>query len=159
MAILVPKIYAERDHGFCRKKKRWQVTGLCCLLAPFVILLIFFDVVDLAAGNRANFVTSRTLARAPGHPARNRPLFVTQRPAATPTAPRTAQSFHRVVRTVFPKLNHWLNGLPDPRLQAMCFYSGAHFWWQILATYLSLKGSSNGFGEQRQSGEAAWNLG
>ena len=65
----------------------------------------------------------------------------------------------RVVRTVFPSLNDWLNGLPDPRVQEMCLYAAAHLWWQILATFLSRKGSRNGFDEQRQSGEAAWNLG
>jgi hypothetical protein len=64
-----------------------------------------------------------------------------------------------VLRTVFPKLNAWLNGLPDPRLREMCLYTAAHLWWQIIATFLSRKGSRNGFDEQRQSGEAAWNLG
>lgn len=65
----------------------------------------------------------------------------------------------RVVRAAFPHLNDWLNGLPDPRMQAMCLYSAAHLWWQILATFLSRTGSRNGFDEQRQSGEAPWNLG
>jgi hypothetical protein len=74
-------------------------------------------------------------------------------------APLTAQAFHRVGQTVLPHLNDWLNGLPDPRLQAMCLYSAAHLWWQILATFLSRKGTRNGFDEQRQAGEAAWNLG
>lgn len=41
----------------------------------------------------------------------------------------------------------------------MCVYSAAHLWWHILATFLSRKGSRNGFDEQRQAGEAAWNLG
>jgi hypothetical protein len=65
----------------------------------------------------------------------------------------------RVVRAAFPRLNHWLNGLPDPRSQAMCLYTAAHLWWQILATFLSRTGSRNGFDQQRQSGAAAWNLG
>ena len=60
---------------------------------------------------------------------------------------------------VFPRLNAWLNTLPDPRLQEMCRYTAAHLWWHIIATYLSRNGSRNGFDEQRQSGEAAWNLG
>ena len=60
---------------------------------------------------------------------------------------------------VFPRLNAWLNALPDPRVQRMCRYSAAHLWWHIIATYLSRKGSRNGFDEQRQSGQAAWNLG
>ncbi len=64
-----------------------------------------------------------------------------------------------VVRAVFPRLNAWLNALPDPRLQEMCLYTAAHLWWHIIATYLSRKGSRNGFDEQRQSGTAAWNLG
>ena len=58
----------------------------------------------------------------------------------------------RVVRAVFPSLNDWLNGLPDPRVQEMCLYTAAHLWWQIIATCLSRKGSRNGFDEQRQSG-------
>jgi hypothetical protein len=64
-----------------------------------------------------------------------------------------------VARTVFPKLNARLNALPDPRLQEMCLYTAAHLWWEIIATFLSRKGSRNGFDEQRQAGEAAWNLG
>ncbi len=64
-----------------------------------------------------------------------------------------------MVRKAFPRLNDWLNALPEPRLQAMCLYSGAHIWWQTIATFLSRKGSRNGFDEQRQAGEAAWNLG
>jgi hypothetical protein len=64
-----------------------------------------------------------------------------------------------VVRAVFPRLNAWLNALPDPRLREMCLYTAAHLWWHIIATYLSRKGSRNGFDEQRQSGQAAWNMG
>jgi hypothetical protein len=63
------------------------------------------------------------------------------------------------VRAVFPRLNDWLNGLPDPRVQELCVYAAAHLWWHVIATFLSRKGSRNGFDEQRQSGEAAWNLG
>jgi hypothetical protein len=65
----------------------------------------------------------------------------------------------RVVRAVFPSLNDWLNGLPDPRIQELCLYAAAHLWWQIIATCLSRQGSRNGFDQQRQSGEAAWNMG
>lgn len=63
-----------------------------------------------------------------------------------------------MLQAAFPKLNAWLNGLPDPRMQEMCLYTSAHLWWHIIATYLSRKGSRNGFDEQRQSGQAAWNL-
>jgi len=38
----------------------------------------------------------------------------------------TAQALVRVVRAAFPRLNHWLNDLPDPRLQEMCLYAAAH---------------------------------
>jgi hypothetical protein len=65
----------------------------------------------------------------------------------------------RTVRSAFPRLNGWLNALPDPRVQYMCLYCAAHIWWQIIGTFLSRKGSRNAFDEQRQSGEAAWNLG
>jgi hypothetical protein len=64
-----------------------------------------------------------------------------------------------VLRASFPKLNAWLNALPDPRMQEMCLYTAAHLWWHVIATYLSRKGSRNGFDEQRQSGQAAWNMG
>ena len=74
-------------------------------------------------------------------------------------APLTAQALVRVVRAVFHGLNDWLNGLPDPRVQELCLYAAAHLWWQIIATFLSRKGSRNGFDEQRQAGEAAWNMG
>ena len=65
----------------------------------------------------------------------------------------------RVVRAVFPRLNDWLNRLPDPRVQELCLYAAAHLWWQIIATFLSRKGSRNGYDEQRQAGAAAWNMG
>ena len=65
----------------------------------------------------------------------------------------------RTVRAAFPQLNAWLKALPDPRVQEICLYAAAHIWWEIIATFLSRKGSRNGFDEQRQSGEAAWNLG
>jgi hypothetical protein len=65
----------------------------------------------------------------------------------------------RVVRAVFPSLNDWLNRLPDPRLQELCLYAAAHLWWQIIATCLSRQGSRNGFDQQRQTREAAWNMG
>ncbi len=66
----------------------------------------------------------------------------------------------RVRRAAFPRLNDWLNRhLPDPRVQEMCLYTAAHIWWQIIGTFLSRKGSRNGFDEQRQSGQAAWNMG
>ncbi len=64
-----------------------------------------------------------------------------------------------MVRRAFPRLNARLNALPDPRCQERCLYTAAHLWWQIIATYLSRKGSRNGYDQQRQSGEAAWNQG
>jgi hypothetical protein len=63
-----------------------------------------------------------------------------------------------VVRAAFPKLNDWLNDLPDPRVQKMCLYSAAHLWWQLIAIFLSRKGSRNGYDQDRQSGQAAWNM-
>ena len=63
------------------------------------------------------------------------------------------------MRAAFPKFNAWLNGLPDPRCQVMCLYTGAHLWWHLLATFLSRSGSRHAFDQQRQSGQAAWNWG
>jgi hypothetical protein len=65
----------------------------------------------------------------------------------------------RVQRAVFPQFNAWLNALPDPRYQPMCRYSGAHLWWHPLGQFLSRAGSRHAFDQQRQSGQAAWNLG
>lgn len=65
----------------------------------------------------------------------------------------------RTVRAACPALNRWLNELPDPRVAEMCRYTGAHLWWQVMGTFLSRKGSRHGFDQQRQSGQAAWNLG
>lgn len=41
----------------------------------------------------------------------------------------------------------------------MCLYTGAHLWWEVIGTFLSRKGSRNGFDQQRNSGQAAWNQG
>ncbi len=41
----------------------------------------------------------------------------------------------------------------------MCLYTGSHLWWEVLGTFLSRKGSLNGFDQQRNSGQAAWNMG
>jgi len=71
----------------------------------------------------------------------------------------SAQACVRTVRSAFPRLNAWLNALPDPRVQSLCLYSAAHIWWQVIGTFFSRKGSRNAFDEQRQSGEAAWNMG
>ena len=71
----------------------------------------------------------------------------------------SAQALVRVVQAVFPRLNTWLNQLPDPRFAPMCVYTAAHLWWQILGTFLSRTGSRNGFDQQRLSGAAPWNLG
>jgi hypothetical protein len=71
----------------------------------------------------------------------------------------SAQACVRTVRAAFPRLNAWLNALPDPRVQPMCLYAAAHIWWQIIGTFLSRQGSRHAFDQQRQSGEAAWNLG
>lgn len=41
----------------------------------------------------------------------------------------------------------------------MCRYTGAHLWWQVLGTFLSRKGSRNGFDLQRNSGQSPRNQG
>jgi hypothetical protein len=63
------------------------------------------------------------------------------------------------VRSCFPEFNDQLNGLPDPRRQAMCRYSGAHLWWQPLGTFLARAGSRNAFDEHRNTGATPWNVG
>ena len=64
-----------------------------------------------------------------------------------------------MLRSCFPELNRWLNALPEPRRLAMCRYSSAHLWWSILGTFLSRAGSRHGFDQQRNSGQAPWNMG
>ena len=63
------------------------------------------------------------------------------------------------MRAACPRLNRWLNELPDPRCQPLCRYTGAHLWWHVVGTFLSRSGSRNAFDEQRQAGQAPWNLG
>jgi hypothetical protein len=65
----------------------------------------------------------------------------------------------RLLPAVFPRLNPWLNALPDPRFQEMCRYAAAHIWWEVIGTFLFRAGSRNGFDAQRHCGQAAWNLG
>ena len=95
----------------------------------------------------------------PGPDSRPRRKPAGRKPKPGIDAPLSAQALVRVVRAVFPRLNERLNGLPDPRVQQMCLYAAAHLWWQIIAPFLCRKGSRNGFDEQRQSGQAAWNMG
>ncbi len=55
-------------------------------------------------------------------------------------------------------MNRWLDGLPDPRRQELCTYSGRHLWWQILMTCLLRDGSRNAFDADRNSGQMPQNM-
>jgi uncharacterized protein with HEPN domain len=48
----------------------------------------------------------------------------------------TAQALVRVVRAVFPRLNDWLNCLPDPRVQEMCVYVDYDIIWSTVTENL-----------------------
>jgi len=61
-----------------------------------------------------------------------------RRPLPGLDAPLTAQGMVRTVRAAFPRLNQWLNSLPDPRVQQMCLYTAAHLWGHIIATFMAL---------------------
>jgi len=63
-----------------------------------------------------------------------------------------------VVRHCFPELNHWLDGLPDPRCQELCLYLGRHLWWQIILTFLLRGGSRNAFDADRNTGQLPENV-
>jgi hypothetical protein len=63
------------------------------------------------------------------------------------------------VRGCFPRLNDWLNQLPDPRCQAMCLYTSAHLWWHVLLLFLARAGSRNAFDQTRNTGATPRNLG
>lgn len=93
----------------------------------------------------------------PDSPPRRKPAG--RKPLPGIDSPLCAQVLLKVVRAACPKLNSRLNALPDPRVQPMCLYSAAHLWWHVIATFLSRKGSRNGFDQQRQSGQAPWNMG
>jgi hypothetical protein len=55
-------------------------------------------------------------------------------------------------------MNRWLDGLPDPRRQELCTYSGRHLWWQIMMTCLLRDGSRNAFDADRNSGQMPQNI-
>jgi len=57
-----------------------------------------------------------------------------------------------VSRHCWPELNRWLDELPDPRLEVMCRYSGAHIWWEVIMTFLTRGGSRNAFDVHRNAG-------
>jgi len=63
-----------------------------------------------------------------------------------------------VTRHCWPELNRWLNNLPDPRLAAMCRYTGAHMWWEIIMTFLTRGGSRNAFDVHRNAGHCPENI-
>lgn len=57
-----------------------------------------------------------------------------------------------VTKHCWPELNQWLNELPDPRAEAMCRYTGAHMWWEIIMTFLTRGSSRNAFDVHRNTG-------
>ena len=63
-----------------------------------------------------------------------------------------------LIRHCFPRLNRWLDALPDPRCQELCVYPGRHLWWQMLLTFLLRDGSRNAFDGDRNSGQLPENM-
>ena len=63
-----------------------------------------------------------------------------------------------LIRHCFPRLNDWLDALPDTRRQELCVYLGRHLWWQILLTFLLRDGSRNAFDGDRNSGQLPENM-
>lgn len=61
-------------------------------------------------------------------------------------------------RHCWPELNRWLNELPDPRLAAMCRYSGAHMWWEVILLFLTRGGSRHAFDVHRNTGTLPENV-
>ena len=63
-----------------------------------------------------------------------------------------------VTRHCWPELNRWLNDLPDPRLEVMCRYTGAHLWWEVIMTFLTRGGSRNALDVHRNAGHFPENI-
>lgn len=55
-------------------------------------------------------------------------------------------------------MNRWLDGLPDPRRQDLCVYTGRHPWWQIMLTFILRGGFRNAFDGDRNTGELPENV-
>jgi len=55
-------------------------------------------------------------------------------------------------------MNRWLDGLPDPRRQDLCVYTGRHIWWQIMLTFILRDGSRNAFDGDRNTGKLPENM-
>lgn len=64
-----------------------------------------------------------------------------------------------MLRGCFPKLNQWLEHLPDPRCQEMCLYAAAHIWWHIILMFLFRSGSRHAFDLLRNTGLGPTNMG
>ena len=75
-----------------------------------------------------------------------------RKPKSVTEIPPVLDSLLAVTQHCWPELNQWLNDLPDPRIDAMCRYSGAHIWWEIIMTFLTRGGSRNAFDTDRNIG-------
>ncbi len=75
-----------------------------------------------------------------------------RKPRAVEKIPPILDMLTGVTRHCWPELNRWLNDLTDPRLEAMCRYTGAHIWWEVIMTFLTRGGSRNAFDENRNMG-------
>lgn len=75
-----------------------------------------------------------------------------RKPRKTEEVPPVLDHLMGVLRHCWPELNHWLSELPDPRIEAMCRYSGTHLWWHIIMTFLTRGGSRNAFDVHRNVG-------
>lgn len=92
-----------------------------------------------------------------GSKARRHP--VGRQPKPCIEAKTVAAATAGVIRKTFPELNKKFAGLPDPRRQDMCRYSGKHIWWSGVLMFLTRAGSRNAFDQARNSGTMPENMG
>jgi len=75
-----------------------------------------------------------------------------RKPGPAPQHETFGRQLERLIGHCFPKFNTWFDGIPDPRRQDLCTYSGRHIWWQIVLTFLLRGGSRNAFDGDRNTG-------
>ena len=81
-----------------------------------------------------------------------------RKPKSIEEVPPILDMLMGVTRHCWPELNRWLNDLPDPRLEEMCRYTGAHIWWEVIMTFLMRGGSRNAFDAHRNAGHCPENI-
>jgi hypothetical protein len=94
----------------------------------------------------------------PGHHPQTCRRPAGRKPGPAPQYEGFGRQLDALVRHCFPKMNQWLEALPDPRRQDLCTYKSRHIWWQIVLTFLLRGGSRNAFDGDRNTGQLPSNV-